>query len=353
MKPSLELVSGRTPPHHQPTHCPNCHAVVRGKFCSACGGETEVEVPSAREFLHEFIGHYVALEGKLFKTLQLLMARPGQLTLDFLAGRRVFVIPPLRLYLTLSLVMFALIKIVGIELPQLTIKDDSIGVSYRHVVPERTGTLYVLLTATEDDPAPGTRPAARTDGAKGEAEALPPANAVIKRGIEAVGKVNRKWANNLDEFMREPAKEKTDTLSHGFLAYVPYMLIAALPLFALYLKLIYRRTGRRYGEHLVFALHANAFAFLLASLMILVPGNAAWVALCLYDHLYSLISVWDCLQLIPFLWLVLYLPAAMRRVYGGTRLATAGRWLLLIGAHLLVISILTIAAQLIGILGHG
>ena len=60
--------------------------------------------------MHEFIGHYVAVEGKLWRTLKLLIFRPGQLTLEFLRGCRVPYINPLRLYLTMSLVVFALIK---------------------------------------------------------------------------------------------------------------------------------------------------------------------------------------------------------------------------------------------------
>jgi hypothetical protein len=53
-------------PHHVAGDCPNCGSVVL-----------------------EFIGHYVALEGKLWKSLLLLLFRPGQLTLEYINGRRV------------------------------------------------------------------------------------------------------------------------------------------------------------------------------------------------------------------------------------------------------------------------
>ena len=83
--------------------------------------------PSAGEFIHEFIGHYVALEGKLWQTLTLLLSRPGQLTVDYMCGRRVPTINPLRLYLTLSLVMFGLIKLFGVDLPRINFDDKSPG----------------------------------------------------------------------------------------------------------------------------------------------------------------------------------------------------------------------------------
>src|SRR6478672_7835883 len=99
--------------HTAPSHCHNCGAATKGNFCADCGQETTLHVASAREFLHEFIGHYVALEGKLWKSLALLLFRPGRLTLEYIKGRRVRYVQPLRLYLTFSLIFFAVMKYSG------------------------------------------------------------------------------------------------------------------------------------------------------------------------------------------------------------------------------------------------
>lgn len=326
-----------------PTHCPSCLANANGYYCATCGETLRPHLPSAAEFVHEFIGHYVALEGKLLTTLKLLLFRPGRLTIDYLAGRRLPTIAPLRLYLTLSLIMFALIKWCGVELPQLQLNNASYGVGYSHIVanpdkPGQTGVANVYVKVTEDLEDPSDDVAVRDQ---------------IRTALVTLGMVNKTWMQNVQAFMAEPAPQQGRTLNHGFLANLPYMLIAALPLFALYLKLLYRGTGRVYGEHLVFALHANAFAFLLASVMMALPGNVAWLVVASIKHQVRLISFWDCLQLLPFIWLLAYLPIAMRRVYGGTRLATGGKWLVLITVHLLVISVLTILAECIAIVGHG
>ena len=99
---------------HQTTGvCLNCDAHASGNFGQHCGQETVLHPPSIAEFLHEFIGHYVALEGRLWQTLKLLLLRPGRLTLEYLAGRRVRYIQPLRVYLTFSLIFFALFKFMG------------------------------------------------------------------------------------------------------------------------------------------------------------------------------------------------------------------------------------------------
>lgn len=322
--------------------CPSCHHPASGNFCATCGETLHPHLPSAGEFAHEFIGHYVALEGKLLQTLKLLLFRPGVLTLDFLRGRRMPTIPPLRLYLTVSLIMFAMIKWYGVELPRVTLDQETAGVAYRHKIPGDASpgdrnTMQLALTWHDSQ-----------DTAPGELRVRD----YLKSASDAVGDVNLHWMKNLQAFRAEPPKQQSATLNHGFLANLPYMLIAALPLFALYLKVLYRGARRSYGAHLVFALHANAFAFLVASVMIVIPGNVAWIGLAAHQHLLQYVSAWDYVQLLPFAWLIAYLPLAMRRVYGGTRLATAWKWVVLLTVHLLVVGTCTILAELIGVITH-
>jgi hypothetical protein len=337
-----------TSPDAHMSGCRSCGVPAGGNFCANCGEATKHHVPSAGEFLHEFVGHHIAFEGKLWTTLRLLVSRPGQLTAEFLRGRRIPYIEPLRLYLTLSVVMFALIKTMGVELPKIALDDSSVAASYTHSLankdhPNEAVTFRLALSQLQDKPAQGEVASVTFDG-----------DLRIRDAIAAVGRVNARWAGNLARFMNERPAEKAEVLNHGFLANLPTMLICTLPLFALYLKLVYLGSGRRYGEHLVFALHANAFAFLVASVMIVVPGSIGWLIMALFlEGSLAHISAWDCLQALPFLYLAAYLPVAMRRVYGGSRLATCWRWLVLIAAHVLVVAGATLAAEMIGIMGQG
>jgi hypothetical protein len=52
--------------------CRNCGTVADGKFCPACGQETILHVPSAGEFIHELVGHFIAVERSVGRTLGLL-----------------------------------------------------------------------------------------------------------------------------------------------------------------------------------------------------------------------------------------------------------------------------------------
>ncbi|SFD38115.1 DUF3667 domain-containing protein [Massilia yuzhufengensis] len=276
--------------HQHASHCKNCDATTSGNFCPQCGQATHLHVPSAREFLHEFLAHYVAIEGKLWQSLKLLLFKPGLLTREYIEGRRVRYVEPLRLYLSFSIIFFALIKFSGVEIMELG-----------------------------DTEAPRTRPAvtapatavdatlARTSAELSDSE---------RQLVAQAGELNPRVGKGVERFLTLPGKQKSEAAKRAFFAYAPYAIFLLMPVFALYLKVLYLGSRRRYGEHFLFALHSNAFAFLMLSLFIATPGS------------------WDFLRLVFLVWLTFYLPTAMRRVYGGSRTLTALRWIALMLFHL-------------------
>ena len=102
--------------HQHAAACKNCGVTTTGNFCHQCGQATHLHVPSAREFLHEFMAHYVAIEGKLWRSLKLLLFKPGLLSREYIEGRRVRYVEPLRLYLSFSIIFFAVMKLSGVEI---------------------------------------------------------------------------------------------------------------------------------------------------------------------------------------------------------------------------------------------
>jgi hypothetical protein len=109
--------------------------------------------------------------------------------------------------------------------------------------------------------------------------------------------------------------------SRRFIQALPQLMFVILPLFALLLKVLHLGKGRYYVEHLVFALHYHAFAFLvLACHTLLDPlASAAF-----RERRFTLLTVPlllgdGALQLA----VVLYLGLALRRVYGRSWWLTA------------------------------
>jgi hypothetical protein len=65
---------------------------------------------------------------------------------------------------------------------------------------------------------------------------------------------------------RSDQARATATFLRAAIARVPTVMFVLLPLFALLLKLLYVRRDWFYAEHVVFALHTHAFAFLVFAL---------------------------------------------------------------------------------------
>jgi hypothetical protein len=303
--------------HDAASACANCEAAVSGHFCHQCGQEAVLHPPSTREFLHEFIGHYVALEGKLWKSLGLLLFRPGRLTLEYIKGRRVRYVQPLRLYLTFSLIFFAVLKYSVHEN-----SHDQVKTGQTKSVPAASPASTPVEDSKKAKPVNEDRPGEIREG--------------TREVRKIVGRVNQGLANGLvdkfEHFNELSGEEQKRVLSMAFYGYTPYAIFFMMPLFALYLKLLYLGSGRRYGEHLLFALHANGFGFVAMTFMMLVPKGFGLV------------------EFLLGLWLAFYLPAAMRRVYGGSRTLTALRWIALMILHLVTLGLAILAAVAFGAL---
>lgn len=90
-----------------PAACLNCGALLQGSYCASCGQKAAPPNPTVHELVHELVEAFLHIDGKMIESARLLLTRPGRLTREYFAGRRVRYLSPLRLYLTFSLLFFA------------------------------------------------------------------------------------------------------------------------------------------------------------------------------------------------------------------------------------------------------
>jgi hypothetical protein len=89
--------------------CLNCGQQVEKHYCSSCG-QPNIEVnESFWGFISHSIAHYFHFDNKFFKTLKPLLTQPGQVTLDYLAGKRARYINPVSMYIFVSIVYFLIV----------------------------------------------------------------------------------------------------------------------------------------------------------------------------------------------------------------------------------------------------
>ena len=337
-KPRHEL----TPPAHDPKRCLNCGTVVTGRHCAQCGQAADVHVLSMKEVFGDVMHSVFHLDSRVWRTLRLLVLRPGELTREFIAGRHQQYLPPFRLYLVVSLFFFALSAL----LPDSTLVnfDD-----------ENDPGLKVLAPGQEAKPADdGKAAAAATTGApKKQAPAeLKDLTGELRKELEAEGvapeeiekalardtscKVDISDSASLDSFElamgRACQKMKLDGGRHfaeRFAATAPKLMFLFLPLMAAVALLFYWRPRRLYAEHLVVFLHNHAFTFLLIA-----------VGLCMVALSNLEIPGTGLLNFLTFL-LYCYLPyyvyRSMRVVYGEGRFKTLLKFFTLSTIYILLL----------------
>lgn len=282
--------------HGKHTHCANCGEPIVGAYCPRCGQETTLALPSARAFLREAAGRYIAWDGRTWRTLAALFFRPGFLTREYLAGRRRRYVRPGRLFLVLALALFAVIRFTTETPEMLRVDSDAVEKTPRPTS-ERTGVGFSI-----DD------------------------NFDISLGSD-IG-----WLaplqHRIDQFNKLTRAQKSEQLWAGMLRYGPYAMVALLPLFALLMKVAYAgRTRRypdrprRYAAHLVYAAHNHAFAALALIVWNAVPISA--------------------LQDIIAIWMAVYFAWSMKTVYGGRWSGVVLR-ALLIGACYFVLFVIAV-----------
>ena len=283
--------------------CANCGTLAPGAYCPSCGQDTRERLPTFRQFMREVTGRYVALDGKLWKTLAALLFRPGFLTREYLAGRRRRYIGPARLFLVSSLVLFAALRFVS---ESINIDD---AVQFEPETAPRSGVESDELITLDGD-----LNLKLTD--------LPGTFELLHKPIA--------------RFNSLPRAQKLEQIRAGALRYGPYAMFALLPAFAALLKVLYLGRRRRYparprlyGEHLVFAAHDHAFLFVVGTLLFAVPAMAGKALA---------------------LWAVVYLTWSTRAVYGGSWVGIVARAFALLIAYSILFSLVTAGLLIVAVL---
>ena len=275
--------------------CPNCGEPLAGRFCSRCGQDQRAD-RSVRALLAGFIDDALDVDARLWRSLRLLLTRPGFLTAEHAAGRRVRYLPPVRLYLIGSVVFFTMIALA----PEGVVRVGN-----------------TEMTPAEGRPAPPSAAASEPSAPPGGlAERPEPAAAdATASSVEADGWWEERW---------DRAAEDPERLEDMFLGSFAWVMFVLVPIFALLLAVLWRGSGLLYVQHLVFALHYHAFAFL---------TQAAGLGLV---HLGGAISIGAVLS--PHGANALYLFLAARRFYGDGSIRTLAKVALLGSVYILVIS---------------
>ena len=299
------------------TDCKNCGMKLTGDYCHACGQRADEPRRIVIGLVQDFLVDTLAIDGKLARSIGLLLWRPARLARRYLDGRRVHYSPPFRLYLFASVFFF----IAAFWMfdpgrqgasegpppdlsPSILIGEDALReIEARD--PEAAARLRALQETTADDEQ-------LESVQEGEA------SDEVSESAAAEGEVSlreMKWEDtdyNGPAQLEPHAKKMFEAAQRVaedprlFLAQIrenlPRVLLLAPVVYALILLLLYCYRRKFYVyDHFVIALymHAALYAYLLLALMLsLIPVIGGWI--------------W----IAPLLWGVIQPFAVFRQAYG-------------------------------------
>jgi hypothetical protein len=276
--------------------CLNCGADLAGRFCAYCGQRDVPPHPTLKELVGDAYGELVGWDGKLVRTVAMLVRSPGTLTRAILDGRRAAYISPVRLYLACSLVYF----LVSAWVPAPDIArtfDVGVGVD--------TG-------ASLTPPSPSDAAVAHAMS-RGLANLDSAERQLVETAIAGQPAFVRSLLRALVTDPQGVRQRASDAM--------PRVLFAMIPALAGVLALFYR--GRHFPEHLYFAMLFQAFVFLVLSLESLTAFAGTIVALA-GGQVAAGIVIAGCGVV------------AQRRVYGGSWVAAVLKGLGVAAVYLLL-----------------
>jgi Protein of unknown function (DUF3667) len=288
--------------------CQNCESALIGPFCHFCGQPVRGPIREFFSFIGDGTAELIRPDSKLMRTLALLFFKPGSLTSRYLDGKRVQFVKPVRLYLSLSLVLFLVLSI------DLTMQDLQGKATPIIQFDEPKAKAKANAESDTSAVSPDRRDSSAVPPDRRDSSAVSPDRRDLSTvspdrrdspdvGINDTGvhfthsgkpwdaKTNpmhydslpdwmNRWINNKlthIDLAAKQIKQDPGRLTDKVLAALPTTMFFLLPFFALILKLFYFFKNRLYAEHLLVAVQSHSFMFLCFTLIgIMSIGARIW-----------------------------------------------------------------------------
>lgn len=319
--------------------CLNCGTETTGHYCPSCG-QKNIE---PKQTIWHIIGHIFSdithWDGKFFTTVKDLFAKPGFLSNEYMIGRRMRYLDPIRMYIFTSAIFF-LIFFSFVDVRHMVADNEA-----RRAVQQDPDVQKIIDKAklradslksldAQDEPLVKMRSDSirrsksddlnfsvglsdfKSIAAYDSSQKLKPADSRdgwFKRKINMkLIQLNQRYKNDRPALVRD--------MIENFMHNSPKLLFISLPLFALLLKMLYiRRRNFYYVDHAIFAVHLYIFSFLVLLVYFGLEKLKSATGWGLISWLVAAVVIY------PFV----YYYKAMRRFYAQRRAKTILKYILL------------------------
>jgi hypothetical protein len=316
------------------TECQNDHTKLVGAYCHTCGQRADDPRRVVIGLVQDFLVDTLAIDGKLARSIWLLLSRPGVLARRYLDGRRVHYSPPFRLFLFTSvfffLTFFMVTDFTKSAMPPIAVDSTPISEEMLRELelrnPDAAEELRALVEDLEHNENPEELNERDISGGKLEDESR-------SRTFSDVTweDVNYGGPAQLEPFVKQmfEAAQRASRDPRLFFAQIretlPRTLLLAPVLYAVILSVLYFYRRKFYiYDHFVIALylHAALYAYLLSALLI------------------SRAPAIGSLAFFPLVWGFFQPLLALRQAYNSGWLSSTLKWLVTMTIYLTGVSLL-------------
>ncbi len=332
------------------TKCLNCgHPLdISDRYCPNCSQANSTKKLSIKDFFDEFFASVISYDSKLLNTLGSLLLRPGKITKEYINGKRVSYTNPFRFLLSLAIIYFLMLNLGGgfstwddvatanesdtsdfnwnttnflfkngAEREQVMQALDSMEIRDRINVEMQQKDSIILADPQKyffsiNDSSFLVRFYHKSEFFITLISKRQMLN--FQQGIEKYkipdrteNRASFTLAKNLLKIKTQPGRFISALISK-----LPFAVFFFLPVFALFIWLVYIRKKYNYTDHLIFSFHNTALLFILLIISYLI------------DSIFDINSNWVLLTIFS-----IYLFAAMRKFYGQGVFKTIVKYLFL------------------------
>ncbi len=258
--------------------CLNCRHVVEKRYCPNCGQENTDTRKSFHELFVHFFEDLTHYENSFWKTIRNLLLRPSALTKEYLSGKRMSYLAPVRLYIFISFVTFLTIGLLPSDDdhdPVINVGSEQTPKKPKEEVPAVMGVNLDSLAKKKKAEAPEEEGLVVGDyesvheldsaqAALPEAKKLNWMEYRLERSFAEVNTYRKKHPEEYDQKLAE-------SIQHN----IPKAIFLYMPLFAFGLWVFHGKKRWYYFDHGIFTLHYFSFlllTFTLASVLIQLIG---------------------------------------------------------------------------------
>jgi len=321
-------------PLRQDKTCLNCRHVVEKRYCPNCGQENTDTRKSFHELFVHFFEDLTHYENSFWKTIRNLLLRPASLTREYLSGKRMSYLAPVRLYIFISFVTFLTIGLLPSD-DNEHVDDVEIVTSGKPVQKEQVPVVAgVNLDSLSKEKKADSKDEGLAVGDYESVHQLDSAQAHLPEE-KKLGwleyRLEKSFAK-VNEYKKKHPEEYDQKLAESIQHNIPKAIFLYMPIFAFGLWLFHGKKRWYYFDHGIFTLHY--FSFLLLTFTL--------VSVLIY--LIGLIPIgWtDVLNIVLVMalmgWWFFYFFRSHRKFYGESRLVSRSKGFALFFINLFLIS---------------